>query len=41
MSASQREHVLRLLTRIACEYVQAHLERGEGNRMPENTDDEQ
>lgn len=41
MSAAQREHVLRLLIRIACEYVETHPERGEENRTPENTDDEQ
>lgn len=40
MSAEQREHVHRLLIRIACEYVETHLEGREGNRMPENTDDE-
>ena len=41
MSADQREHVKRLLTQIACGYVETHLERGEGNRILENIDNEQ
>lgn len=41
MSADQREHVFCLLTRVACEYVETHLEGGEENRIPENIDDEQ
>jgi len=40
MSAEQREHVHRLLIRIACEYVETHLKAGEGDRVQENTDDE-
>ena len=41
MSAEQREHVLHLLTRIACEYVEANLEGGEENQGTESADDEQ
>lgn len=37
MSAAQREHVYRLITRIACEYVEACLEGREEDRAPENT----
>ncbi len=40
MSDEQREHVFRLLIRIACEYVETHQEGREENPMPGNTDDE-